>query len=295
MSKLTLSLKVLALGLAVTACGSFQTKNDKRTISTDLPDDGSTGPVKMYWVQGGQIERGTCSSHLFVIKANCLNGIETMAYDDFKLKLDAGVTATVEALVKEIGAIENAIDSLELQRRETMAAIALTEAKLGMATGDLLAAKEELATLETFIAEYRAQLKAIRAKLNYGGNGDLLAQARQMAVELQALKDASSLIAARIPALFARVVQLSEKLSDLYERLNSIGIRLDNLRIDHARTWVALQWAIDDLDAYLETLAMLTDEGGINYRVHADNPWFQKVRRFVKRFEVIFASSAKKA
>ena len=96
----------------IAACGQMQPTNNVKTISTDLPDSGKTGPVKMYWVSGESVYRGTCGDSTFVVKPNCQNDIESMGYAEFKSRLDAGVTATVARLVDELIAIARRNDRL---------------------------------------------------------------------------------------------------------------------------------------------------------------------------------------
>lgn len=285
----------LVAALTAVACGQAKTeKNDVKTISTDLPDTGKLGPTRMYWVDGASILRGTCGDKQFVIKSNCQNNVEVMAYGAFQVKLDNGLKANVDSLSAQVEEIEGAIAVVEHDIRVTSDALDAYEVKLGQATAELNETKAELALVTTWIAEYRAQLAAIKAKLKQMRDSDLKAQSEQMAGELQLLLDGARDLCSKIAGMTAKVEYYASVVVALEIDLRSLSTRLSNLEKDYTETSRDLQKACEELSKYNATIAMLTDSAGINYRVHADTPWFQVARRFVKRFDAIFTEGASK-
>jgi predicted nucleic acid-binding Zn-ribbon protein len=287
-----LLLATLAAAAVTSACGRHQipAPSSVKTISTDLPDTGTLGPIKMYWVESGRLFRGTCADNVVVIKPNCLNGIEVMDYSTFMTRLDGGLAATVAKLSAEVDGIDATMAIVESDITAVRAAIDTKEQELGTTRVDLEATRLEITKVESFIHEYRFQLRAIAKHLSTMQDADLAQQSTEMAAELQTLITKIADLYKQVPALVAQIKEIKGEIVELSSQLDQLYNRLTNLTFDYDRASRALQDACDDYASYQLTLTMLTDPDGINFQVHAEDLKFQKVRQFVKRFEAIFAA-----
>lgn len=288
---------IIVISLVLTGlffnCGSNPHEQNStssiKTISTDLPDEqGNLSQIKMYWVTEGKIFRGICGDNRFVIKPNCMNGVTSMPFDVFKKELDNGLAATAEGLFINVIETKQAIEVLHQKLAETVLEIVIRENQLNVEKQNLAAAKAEIEKLIGFIEEYENQLVSISQRLQKIRNSDLDQQAGEMADELFDLASQVVQIQEEIPDITVKIYLLTEEITLLSQKLHHYLTILDNLNNEYRNTAINIMLVTDDLASYQETIMMLTDPDGINYRVHASDAKFEHVRIFVKRFEAIF-------
>ena len=297
MGKLSLVAIMLTCFVGLLSCRHDSQQSSVKDISTDLsesdgnaPGKSGSGPVQMYWVADAEVVRGVCADRKNVIRSNCNKDLRSMDVGSFKRALDGGLAATADLLIGRLIEIESAIDQLQEQSTDLRAAIDSTATGLGATESDLTAAKTELVKLSTFIADYHRQLKSIKQRLAAVRDADLKAQAAQLSNEMADLWGQVIGVGGQISGLQGNVVKLEARLTMLQSKLEVIGLALRSLDQQQSATNAALTIVFDDLAAYSKTLDMLQDPDGINFRVQSDNPWYAKVRQFVRRFDAIFAA-----
>lgn len=281
---------ILTGAVVFTACGESKNKNASTTkdIATDLPDSGANNPVYRYWVQDGKIARGLCDGREILVASNCSSDVKKLSYDVFKIRLNGGLTNTAVDLFRELMEIESAVYRIEKTIDATSKAIVAEQQRLGATNAELEATKAELAKVSTFVAEYKVQLAKINVQLRVVFDADLHEQGAELAAQLDGLRAQLGVICDKIPDILARIKEITAKIDSLKSQLNLLSTRLRNLKIDHDRVMQDFEHACQELAIYHDTIEKLTS--GIIYRVMSDNDRWQAERRFIKRFDRIFAA-----
>jgi len=282
-STIFVGISVLSVG-----CGSGQNDHSQtNSIATDLPDDGSKLPIYLYWLSGASINRGLCQADGPILKSNCTQDVESMRYSTFKVKLDAGLSQTIIDLRSEVASILVSLEAVESQMRTTILAIEENEIELGAANAELVSARVEIKKVKIFVDEYRYQLALIDQAIRRITDNDLIIQRDVVAKELDAYRGKIFVLQGEIYTLVTQITSLHITISSLERALERLTIRFSNLKDELGDTILQLESARDDFSVYENTLEKL--ESNIIYRVLSDQTLYRKNRKFVKRFENIFA------
>lgn len=283
----------LALSLAcltgVVGCGAPTTNQQSSTqdIVTDLPDNGVEGPAYLYWTVGLKIFRGKCTDGVY-LQPGCTNpDIQAMNYNTFKSKLDNGLSQTIVDLTAEVAEIQAAISTIESEVSKTLKTIAQKRLELGATNAELDAAEAEANRVSAFVKEYKVQLIFINIQIAKASDPDYLVLRNLVAADLALYSSKLDALCKKMQELVARINQLGLTIGDLSSNLATLCTRLDNLRYELADVTGDLQDATDDFSVYTDTISKL--ESIIVHRVFSDDTLFRKNRKFIRRFDKIFA------
>jgi len=171
--------------------------------------------------------------------------------------------------------------------RTTILAIEENEIELGAANAELVSARVEIKKVKIFVDEYRYQLALIDQAIRRITDNDLIIQRDVVAKELDAYRGKIFVLQGEIYTLVTQITSLHITISSLERALERLTIRFSNLKDELGDTILQLESARDDFSVYENTLEKL--ESNIIYRVLSDQTLYRKNRKFVKRFENIFA------
>jgi len=118
---------------------------------------------------------------------------------------------------------------------------------------------------------------------------DLIVQRDTVASELSAYR--TRLFGLQVDAqnLSTDIASLQHSIAVLRATYAKLVTRFDNLKMDLDETMEELLRASEDFSVYNDTLTKLDSD--IIYRVLADQTLYHKNRKFVKRFDTIFANN----
>lgn len=273
---------------ALSSCGARTSSGRIQGVATDLPDDGGQNTIHLYWIDDDRIFRGECLDRVDLLRSKCLNNLEVMSYGLFKTKLERNLGLTIADLLKELAETNSAMAKLQAEINDLVHQIEDLQAKQHADQANLATLKSQLQAATKLVDEYQQQLTLIRIELNRRPDTDLVDQAAEMAGRMAEIRAAGERLAEQMAPIAANIQRLGAAIEALKNVLPSFMTRLDNLKIDHQRIAAELKLAQSDLSVYQDTLARLEDR--IDYWVLSDNTYYQAVRKFVKRFDVVFAS-----
>jgi len=257
------------------------------SIATDLPDNGGTTAIHLFWVFAGQIHRGDCAGPEPLIPRTCSRNVKTMNYDQFKSRLDNGLSQSIKDLSDEASEIQAALARIYDQIRPIKAEIERLERDGDAHRTELAQLRHEMEEFQIYVSELQDQLRYIEDELRRAANDpDLRAQQAIVMDQLGRYRSKVATISAKIPALLDKVRDISDQVAALQYQLDAFNTRLSNLQSDLDDVMTRLNAAYDDFSVYEDTLRRL--ESQVIYTTLSTNGMLQRQRQFIRRFEKIF-------
>ena len=284
---LRISLLVCIIGLA--SCGqNVGSRSHVKDIATDLPDTGASPTIKeIYYIHGAKINRSRCPADATIFTRTICNGrTQRMDYTKFKSELNGGLIDLVISLTKESERIQTALDTIQAQIRVLQKEIDRIEQTQGGLSHELIALRAEVAKLDSWIEEGRTQIRNINENLRHAANQDLMEQRDYIVLELAKLQKRIILVNERLSDIVDQLATINCQVAALKTEMSKLSNRASNLSVELVDVQDRLARASSDLSVYNETIGYL-ENGGITYMVTSETDWFQKVRKFVKRFDEI--------
>ena len=275
------------IALSASACDRpAQQTSTTQAIGTDLPDDGGDLSVYLYWTNSGRIFRGRCPDRHDVIRVRCTDDLQSLNYGGFMTTLDGGLSQTIRSLTEESRRIQTAIVRVESQISAVQDELNRLEQQYGHLDAELRRLRADLNRFESFVAEYREQLRLIDIALGQIDDADIAAQRLIVLARLGEYQEKLLDIGRGIDGIITQVGDISSQVDTLRTQISGLTARLSNLQHDLDDVSSRLQRAVDDFSVYEDTLRRLND--GIIYTVMSDNVILARQRQFVRRFDTIF-------
>lgn len=283
------SVMALTMPLACSPTSDESERAELASIATDLPDDGGESSIHLFWVFAGKLFRGDCTVREPLIPRTCGRNVRTMDYDEFKVKLDNGLSQTIRELSDEAQSIQAALGRIHDQMRPIQDEIRRLEREGSEHSAELARLRGDLEEFQIYVSELQDQLRYIEEELRRVANDpDLRAQQAIVVEQLGQYRTKVASIADRIPALLDKVRHIGDQVAALQQQLDVFNTRLANLQADLEDVTTRLNAAYDDFSVYEDTLRRL--ESQVIYTTLSTNTMLSRQRQFIRRFERIFAS-----
>ena len=234
--------------------------------------------------------RGECYTREPLIPRTCSRNVKSIDYNQFKVKLDNGLSQTIKDLSDEARSIQIALARIHAEIRPITLEIERLERDGNAHSAELARLRIDMEEFQIYVVELSDQLRFIEDELRRAASDpDLRAQQSLVIEQLNRYRTKLSNISAKLPDLLSAIKAISAQVAVLKTQLIVFNTRLDNLQADLADVSKRLAVAYSDFSVYEVTLNRL--ESQVIFSALSTNRIAQEERQFIKRFEKIFASA----
>jgi chromosome segregation ATPase len=277
--------------LFLLACGRMSSSvSETKDIVTDLEqNERGSGLKQIYFLDGKLIIRKDCPDEVPIYtRITCTGRMQMMEYETFKVALDNGLSQSVSDLAKRASQLSAHLAELRKQLQRTEQEIAKIESEAGPMAAQLRSLRLKLSKLELWIEEGQKQIAAINEDLRRTRNSDLEEQREAILNEIQKLETFVREVNDQLNDIISQVGAVDAKLDALRQDFDRVDALVGQVQAQLKRVQEDLASAKSDLEIYEHTLTKLTNSA-IAYQVNTDTTWYEAERKFVRRFDAIFA------